>query len=293
MKGVKKITVVVREKPEDGKVLDKQQSILCPKYEREASKGCEGESLSHKQHTENGGDEGRPGEQEAEEEAEEEAEGGEKKQQRIPEKAEQKQDKEPGNIEIRKQPLQQTTNPGFRTTRAWSRHPSPWKHSFHRRSLVMDVKKFSEESFDPVEWINKSFESASSVNSKESQAASFVYQLQLFIQEINSSLEQTAHQVIHNLPLVLKQTESLEDEVLLLRDQLQEIQSRVKKQTDEDQQHQETLERIRQLNIILDRMKICKSKDTASDVSPVHQPHLLHLHQQEGETSGAATDTDS
>lgn len=82
----------------------------------------------------------------------------------------------------------------------------------------MDIKSFSDESFDPVSWINTSFDQMGSDVTPENHAAGLVYKLQLFLQEINHSLEETAQQVIRSLPFVLKQAESLEDELQSARD---------------------------------------------------------------------------
>jgi len=89
----------------------------------------------------------------------------------------------------------------------------------------MDFKAFSDGSFDAVNWINGAFDSADAVNSnKETHASNLVYKLQLFVQEINGSLEETAQKVIYNLPKVMKDAEALQDQA----DELKAVMGKVK-----------------------------------------------------------------
>ena len=115
----------------------------------------------------------------------------------------------------------------------------------------MDIKSFSDESFDPVSWINKSFDQVP-VDSRDSHASGLVYKLQLFLQEINSSLEETALQVIRTLPFVLKQAEALEDEVQELRSSLNAIQSQM-----DSMPAAESAERLARLHTALVNMRSC------------------------------------
>jgi phage shock protein A len=87
----------------------------------------------------------------------------------------------------------------------------------------MDVQSFSEESFDPVTWIDKSFDQVPADGNRENHATGLVYKLQLFLQEINSSLEETAEQVIRSLPFVMKQAEALDEEIQTLKTKTDQI----------------------------------------------------------------------
>jgi uncharacterized protein (UPF0335 family) len=151
----------------------------------------------------------------------------------------------------------------------------------------MDVKKFSGESFDPIDWINKSLASSTEGSSKENQASNLVLKLQLFIQEINSSLEETAHQVIHNLPQVLKETESLEDEVALLRQQLKDIPSQLK-ESGSDPDH--CIEKLKELEVMVHRMKSCSAKAESSDASPRHDRNTKTSFLQDDAASDSCND---
>ena len=114
----------------------------------------------------------------------------------------------------------------------------------------MDVKSFSDESFDPVVWINKSLHQATGEANQETHGLAFrlQQQLQLLLQEINQSLEETAHQVIRSLPFVLKQAESLEEELQEVRREISAMKADVGSRSDAVQRMQvthDTLERLR------------------------------------------------
>lgn len=152
----------------------------------------------------------------------------------------------------------------------------------------MDIKSFSDESFDPVVWIDKSFDELTPDASRESHASAVVYRLQLFIQEINKSLEETAHSVIRTLPLVLRQAEQLEDQVQCLAPIVKKLESEAK-----GLQDNESLERVRSMHEVVEKMKsslvIAKSLREQQTVSQHHQellpPDPLQNHQ-----SGSASD---
>lgn len=81
----------------------------------------------------------------------------------------------------------------------------------------MDLAPFSEENFDPKVWINDVFKGQ---EKKEQHASSLVMRLQLAIQEVNTSLEDTSQQVLSSLPRVVRDVESLGQEASLLKTQM-------------------------------------------------------------------------
>lgn len=146
----------------------------------------------------------------------------------------------------------------------------------------MDVKAFSEENFDPVNWINTTFggpESAST--NKESFASSMVYKLQLFVQEINSSLEETAQQVIHNLPKVVRETETICRDASLLKGEMRALKEEIVKI---QQQSSKPIQTIRAIDLVKNRMqefsKALKEADNwttlSSDVENVFVSGDIH-----------------
>lgn len=54
----------------------------------------------------------------------------------------------------------------------------------------MDFSKFSAPDFDPKRWINEAFQTPEAQANREQHAATLVMKMQLFIQEVNKSLEE-------------------------------------------------------------------------------------------------------
>lgn len=93
----------------------------------------------------------------------------------------------------------------------------------------MDLTSFSQENFDPKEWINSVFRSQEAQQNRDQYASSLVMRLQLAIQEVNSALEETSHQVVGSLPRVLRDVESLGHEVSVLKNQMNSVRQDIEK----------------------------------------------------------------
>ncbi|XP_015784941.1 conserved oligomeric Golgi complex subunit 7-like [Tetranychus urticae] len=92
----------------------------------------------------------------------------------------------------------------------------------------MDFKAFTEENFNSVDWINDTLNSAPKEN-RENYASNIVYKLQLFIQEINQSLEETALSVIGNLPKLNRDIDVLCEQARTFKNDLVAIKGNVDK----------------------------------------------------------------
>ncbi|RWS14030.1 conserved oligomeric Golgi complex subunit 7-like isoform X2 [Dinothrombium tinctorium] len=90
--------------------------------------------------------------------------------------------------------------------------------------ISQDFKAFSDENFDVIKWINDCFrDDNAAIANRESHASNIVYKLQLFVQEINSSLEETAQQVIHNLSKTTREVETLQEEAALMKSEISKM----------------------------------------------------------------------
>ncbi|XP_013777323.1 conserved oligomeric Golgi complex subunit 7-like [Limulus polyphemus] len=87
----------------------------------------------------------------------------------------------------------------------------------------MDLSAFSNDNFDAKEWINATFRSPEAQKNKEQYATNLVLKLQLMIQKVNSALEDTAQQVLQNLPRVLREVETMRQEAGLLQEQMKTV----------------------------------------------------------------------
>ncbi|XP_064095450.1 conserved oligomeric Golgi complex subunit 7-like [Macrobrachium nipponense] len=93
----------------------------------------------------------------------------------------------------------------------------------------MDLTAFSQESFDPKDWINNVFRSQEAQQNRDQYASSLVMRLQLAIQEVNNALEETSQQVVGSLPRVLRDIESLGHEVAVLKNQMNSVRQDIEK----------------------------------------------------------------
>uniref|UniRef100_A0A2P2I5Q8 Conserved oligomeric Golgi complex subunit 7 n=2 Tax=Hirondellea gigas TaxID=1518452 RepID=A0A2P2I5Q8_9CRUS len=95
----------------------------------------------------------------------------------------------------------------------------------------MDLALFSEENFDPKTWINDVFKGQNKMDAAAMQqhASSLVMRLQLAIQEVNTSLEDTSQQVLSGLPRVVRDVESLGQEASLVKTQMAALMTDLKK----------------------------------------------------------------
>ena len=106
---------------------------------------------------------------------------------------------------------------------------------------------------DQIGWINSAFATAEAKSaSRESYTSSMVYKLQLFIQEINGSLEETAQHVISTLPRLLSEVESLEDDAHSIKADL----NKAKKSLAVDQDNASTVEKLTRMHAIKERMEL-------------------------------------
>ncbi|XP_054714505.1 conserved oligomeric Golgi complex subunit 7-like [Uloborus diversus] len=93
----------------------------------------------------------------------------------------------------------------------------------------MDLAAFSNDDFDPCEWVNKTFQCPEAKENKEEFATTIVAKLQSFIQEVNISLEKTAEQVNQNIPRIAREIEMMQNEAKLLQQQMNSVKGDVMK----------------------------------------------------------------
>ncbi|CAH1263030.1 COG7 [Branchiostoma lanceolatum] len=95
---------------------------------------------------------------------------------------------------------------------------------------MMDFSKFSDDSFDVKDWVNAAFRAQrDSPGNKDAHAATLVMKLQLFIQEVNNSLEEISQQALTNLPRVIRETEAVRQEAIFLKEQMMMVKEDIRK----------------------------------------------------------------
>ncbi|XP_063222292.1 conserved oligomeric Golgi complex subunit 7 isoform X2 [Bacillus rossius redtenbacheri] len=119
----------------------------------------------------------------------------------------------------------------------------------------MDVAAFSEDNFEVKEWINKTFRSTEAQENRDAFVSSLVMKLQLYVQQVNSALEDTSQQVLQSLPRIMRDTEVLQQEAMLLREKMQLVKSEIAKVEQDTGQSIATLEHIDQIKTELQSAK--------------------------------------
>jgi hypothetical protein len=88
----------------------------------------------------------------------------------------------------------------------------------------MDFTKFSDDNFDLKSWINSAFVSQKDTNQNQEQfVATLITKLQVFIQEINNTIDDTSSQAVQNFPRILREIEVLKQEAFMLKEQMKNL----------------------------------------------------------------------
>lgn len=108
----------------------------------------------------------------------------------------------------------------------------------------MDISAFSDENFEVKEWINKTFRAIDAQENKNALVNTMVKKLQLYVQQVNSALEDTSQQVLQSLPRIIRDSEMLHQEALLLQEKMKSIKEEIAKVEKDTGESMATLERI-------------------------------------------------
>jgi len=121
----------------------------------------------------------------------------------------------------------------------------------------MDFSKFSDDNFEVKDWINNALRVQKDSNvSLETQTSNLVMKLQLFIQEVNKSLEETSQVALNNLPRVLREVETVKTESGLLQNQMQLVKDDIRKVEENTAQ---SMKRLVEIDVVKGRMQDASS----------------------------------
>lgn len=119
----------------------------------------------------------------------------------------------------------------------------------------MDMSAFSDDNFNAKDWINTTFRSPEVKENQDAFVSSLVMKLQLYVQQVNSALEETSQQVLQSLPRVMRDTDILQQEALMLREKMKTVREEMTKVQSDTGESLATLEHIDQLKTRLQRAK--------------------------------------
>ncbi|XP_054164004.1 conserved oligomeric Golgi complex subunit 7-like [Oppia nitens] len=127
----------------------------------------------------------------------------------------------------------------------------------------IDLTVFSDDNFDAINWINNWFAAIDDKSSTEIIATNLVFKLQLLVQEVNNSLGENAQQMVNNLPKVLRETEDLQKESILLKEQMAKHKDKLDKMSLDSSK---SIEKLMALDVIKTRMTdTCKALEEADN----------------------------
>uniref|UniRef100_A0A673FXK5 Conserved oligomeric Golgi complex subunit 7 n=1 Tax=Sinocyclocheilus rhinocerous TaxID=307959 RepID=A0A673FXK5_9TELE len=113
----------------------------------------------------------------------------------------------------------------------------------------MDFSKFLADDFDVKDWVNGAFKvvQKDAPGKTDAHASTLVMKLQLFIQEVNNSIEESSNQALQNMPRVLRDIEALKQEASFLKDQMILVKEDIKKFEQDTVQSMQVLVEIDQV----------------------------------------------
>ncbi|XP_016093380.1 conserved oligomeric Golgi complex subunit 7-like [Sinocyclocheilus grahami] len=113
----------------------------------------------------------------------------------------------------------------------------------------MDFSKFLADDFDVKGWVNGAFKvvQKDAPGKTDAHASTLVMKLQLFIQEVNNSIEESSSQALQNMPRVLRDIEALKQEASFLKDQMILVKEDIKKFEQDTVQSMQVLVEIDQV----------------------------------------------
>lgn len=113
----------------------------------------------------------------------------------------------------------------------------------------MDFSKFLDDDFDVKDWVNGAFKvvQKDAPGKADTHAATLVMKLQLFIQEVNNSIEESSNQALQNMPRVLRDVEALKQEAFFLKEQMVLVKEDIKKFEQDTVQSMQVLVEIDQV----------------------------------------------
>ncbi|CAO1390021.1 unnamed protein product [Diamesa hyperborea] len=86
----------------------------------------------------------------------------------------------------------------------------------------MDITTFSEDSFDEINWINETFKDVKT--NKDNAISGAIGKLQLYVQQLDATIEQTTQQIIQNQTEVVGQSKTLHTQCLNFREKMNDLE---------------------------------------------------------------------
>ncbi|CAF0799881.1 unnamed protein product [Rotaria sordida] len=94
----------------------------------------------------------------------------------------------------------------------------------------MDFSKFFDDEFNVIDWLNQAFRLQKESNQNiDNYTGTLITKLQMYIQEMNNSIEETSQQAVQQFPRVLREIDVLRHEATLLQEQMRTVRGDIQK----------------------------------------------------------------
>ncbi|KAL1505928.1 hypothetical protein ABEB36_005376 [Hypothenemus hampei] len=93
----------------------------------------------------------------------------------------------------------------------------------------MDISSFSNDNFDIKEWVNETLKIGETQDKKDnnSYTMGLVMKLQLYVQQVNNSLEHSSQQVLASIPKIMRDAKLLQQEAVVLREKMAQVKQEI------------------------------------------------------------------
>ncbi|CAG9765243.1 unnamed protein product [Ceutorhynchus assimilis] len=129
----------------------------------------------------------------------------------------------------------------------------------------MDISSFSNDNFDLKEWVNqtlKSGETQTQDKKDSNYTMGLVMKLQLYVQQVNNSLENSSQQVLSSLPKIMRDTKVLQEEALVLKKKMGQVKQEI---VQIEQDTRNSINTIEKLDKMKNKLSIAKQGLHESD----------------------------
>ncbi|XP_048516653.1 conserved oligomeric Golgi complex subunit 7 isoform X2 [Dendroctonus ponderosae] len=129
----------------------------------------------------------------------------------------------------------------------------------------MDISSFSSDSFDIKQWVNNTLKSGENQDKKDFQSnytMSLVMKLQLYVQQVNNSLENSSQQVLASLPKIMHDAKILQQEALVLKEKMGQVKEEI---VQIEQDTRKSINTIEKLDEMKNQLTIAKQGLHESD----------------------------
>lgn len=149
--------------------------------------------------------------------------------------------------------------------------------------ISQDISSFSNDNFDIKEWVNETLKAGETRDKKDvrhwkritncelnniwiswqnNYTMGLVMKLQLYVQQVNNSLESSSQQVLASLPKIMRDSKLLQQEALVLKEKMGQIKQEI---VQIEQDTRKSIDSIEKLDKLKNKLEVAKQGLHESD----------------------------